>query len=431
MPTADSIAPHGGELVNRWVVGEEALALAERALTIPSIRLKARQAIDLEMIAVGAYSPLVGFMERADYLGVLEELRLDSGLPWPLPITLAVSTDEAAAASEGKTVALVDERGIALGLLDVTERYRFNKESEALATLGTVDAAHPAVAEIFAAGDTILAGPVKLFRRPRYDSFAHYRFDPAETRRLFITKHWHKVACARLHHPMSRGDEYLQKCTLETVDGLLLHAPAPATQDGSLSSYTHIAAAERIAGQYLPGDQAMIAVLPHNSRGAGARELLLEAIISQNYGCSHFLVPEERVAAAEAMLSGSRRGALAHHQPGYAKTLFARFGRDDMAIDSLFLSSAFYCRDCGTMATKKTCPHAAQRHVTCPSFDWQDLERRHTLASPDCFRPEVTQLLNTSAAKCRQRADGQQRPEHPDSPSFLAARRGSQARSRS
>jgi sulfate adenylyltransferase len=408
----EGIKPHGGRLVNRWTVGDEALALAELAPTLRQLRLDPRRAAELELLAVGAYSPLEGFMGRADYLGVIEELRLANGLAWPLPVTLPVPAEDAKGLRDGETVAPIDDDGLPLGLLEVTESYRYNKESEAFAIFGTTDDRHTGVTALYRQGEMLVAGPVRLFRRPRHAAFAHYRFDPLELRQTFATKRWQTIACWPLNRPLFRASEYLQKCVLETVDGLLVQAPLDPIDEPSAG--VRIGATETLLRHYYPEHRVVLAVAPASPRWAGPRETLLQAIVSQNYGCTHFLVDPLGNAGTggnpnvrrpghvsppleDGRWNGRRRGASAGRHgsqqwPEPTATLFARFARGELGITPVFLAPAFYCRACAGMATAKSCPHDADQHVPCPEGDWETALKVSRWPA-ECVRPEVAQAL--------------------------------------
>jgi sulfate adenylyltransferase len=219
----ETIAAHGGELIDLTARGDEREALRERAAALPALRLNARTVSDLELLGNGGFSPLRGFMGRADYEAVVESMRLASGLPWPIPVTLAVSDEEAKGLSDGSEVALAGEDGSVLAVLALAERFGYDKRREARCVYRTEEEAHPGVAALYRQGDVLLAGDVRLIDLPPHDDFPPYRLTPAQTRAAFAEQGWHTVVGFQTRNPVHRAHEYIQKCALETVDGLLLH----------------------------------------------------------------------------------------------------------------------------------------------------------------------------------------------------------------
>src|SRR5581483_9815854 len=197
--------------------------VAERARSLPALQLNARTVSDIEMLAIGAYSPLQGFLGQADYRGVLSGMHLSSGIPWSIPITLAVTPEQATGLKEGQEVALQDESGRTLAILELAEKFSYDKQEEARQVYRTEEEAHPGVAALYAQGDVLLGGAVHVIERPPHDDFAQYRLDPAQTRALFQEKGWRTVVGFQTRNPVHRAHEYIQKCALEIVDGLLLH----------------------------------------------------------------------------------------------------------------------------------------------------------------------------------------------------------------
>jgi sulfate adenylyltransferase len=212
-----NIAPHGGELIIRESKGIEQKELLERAQQMPVLKLSSWSLSDLELIGIGAFSPLHGFMGQEDYLHVLEHMRLANGLVWSIPITLPVSREEAAAFKEGSDVALAGEDGCIYGILHLQEIFAYDKQKEAQKVYGTTDAAHPGVAKVFAKGEVYLAGPITLLNRPSHAPFEDFYMDPLETRQMFADLGWSTVVGFQTRNPVHRAHEYIQKTALEIV----------------------------------------------------------------------------------------------------------------------------------------------------------------------------------------------------------------------
>jgi sulfate adenylyltransferase len=374
------IAPHGGSLIDRTVDGEEAKSLAEAARSLPQVRLGARALSDLELIAVGALSPLTGFMTSRDYLGVVYDMRLASGLAWSLPVTLSASKADAKA-YEGKQVALTDEAGTALAVMDVEEAFEYGKQNEARRVYRTEEEAHPGVAALYAQEEMLIGGPVRLFRRQRHRDFQQHRRDPKETRAIFAKKGWRTVVGFQTRNPVHRAHEYIQKCALETVDALLLHPLVGATKEGDIPAGVRMACYEALLGGYYPADRVLLSVFPAAMRYAGPREAIFHALVRKNYGCSHFIVGRDHAGV------GSYYGTYD------AQHIFGEFTQGDLGITPMFFENSFFCRACGSMGTAKTCPHADDDHVGLSGTRVRELLAQGEMPPAEFSRPEVARIL--------------------------------------
>lgn len=371
-----TIAPHGGTLVQQLVEGEERLAALQRAFLLPSLTLDARGVADLGLLATGAYSPLTGFLGREDYLRVLHEMRLTSGLPWSLPITLRV-TDGATLRG---TVTLKGADGSILGLLEVREVFRHSKEEEAQLVYGTTDVKHPGVAQLYAQGDVLVAGDVRLLERPA-PAFPELALDPADTRRAFAERGWRTVVGFQTRNPVHRAHEYIQKAVLETVDGLLLHPLLGPTKDDDVPADVRVRSYRVLLERYYPRDRVLLAGFPAAMRYAGPREALFHALVRKNYGCTHFIV-------------GRDHAGVGNYYGSYdAQRMFERFAPGELGIQPVCFEHTFFCRSCGGMASPKTCPHEAASHVILSGSKVREMLRSGALPPPEFSRPEVVQVL--------------------------------------
>jgi sulfate adenylyltransferase len=372
----ETIAPHGGALVQRLVEGEERLAALRQASRLPSLTLDARGAADLGLLATGAYSPLTGFLGREDYLRVLHEMRLANGLPWSLPVTLRI-TDGAAIRD---TVALKSPDESILGLLEVRDVFRHSKEEEAQLVYGTTDANHPGVAQLYAQGDVLIGGDIRLLDRPA-PAFPELALDPADTRRTFAERGWRTVVGFQTRNPVHRAHEYIQKAALETVDGLLLHPLLGPTKDDDVPAAVRVRSYRVLLERYYPRDRVVLAGFPAAMRYAGPREALFHALVRKNYGCTHFIVGRDHAGV------GSYYGSYD------AQRIFDRFAPGELGIQPVCFEHTFYCRGCGGMASPKTCPHEAAFHVTLSGTKVREMLRSGALPPPEFSRPEVVQVL--------------------------------------
>jgi sulfate adenylyltransferase len=377
----ETIAPHGGVLVNREVSGAERDALIARAASLPVITLDERQLSDLEMIAIGAFSPLTGFMGQADYTRVVGDMRLSNGLPWTIPVTLAVSAEVAESVTPGSEIALAEASGRVLAVMTVEDRFNYDKTNECEKVYRTTDAAHPGVAAVLAQGDVLLGGPVAVINRPSNPDFPEYRLDPAAVRAAFADRGWRTVVAFQTRNPIHRAHEYLQKCAMETVDGLLLHPLVGATKSDDVSAEVRMECYKVILEKYYPADRTLLAVNPANMRYAGPREAIFHALIRKNYGCTHFIVGRDHAGV------GNYYGTFdAHH-------IFREFTPEEIGIAPMFFDHAFFCRVCGGMASVKTCPHGKENHVFLSGTKVREMLQAGEVPPSEFTREEVARIL--------------------------------------
>jgi len=364
------------------LTGEEKEKWEAKAGSLERIVLNEREISDLEMIATGAFSPLTGFMCQADYLSVLEYSRLPRGLPWTIPITLAVGKREAERYRPGDDIALYDGLGNLLGILSLYEKWEFDKEKEARKVYGTTDEAHPGVKYLLGMGEVLLGGPIYLLNRPPAGPFERFRLDPIETRVLFQERGWQKVVAFQTRNPVHRAHEYIQKCALEMVDGLLLDPLVGATKAGDIPAEVRMRCYQVLLEKYYPKDRVVLSIFPAAMRYAGPREAVFHAIVRKNYGCTHFIVGRDHAGV------GSYYGTYD------AQRIFDTFSREEIDIIPMCFDHAFYCRRCGGMASTKTCPpeHEPER-VILSGTKVRKMLARGELPPPEFTRPEVAEIL--------------------------------------
>jgi len=377
---AEQIAPHGGRLVDRWLRGPAREKARERAGRLRRVRLDAREAADLEMIGDGALSPLTGFMGSADYRGVLKDMRLAGGLLWTLPVTLAVSREKAESIREGDEIALEDPAGRLVALMEVAERFIYDREEEAVRCYGTADERHPGVQRLLRQGGVYLGGDVWLVDRPP-SPFPEYRLSPAETRAEFARRGWRTVVGFQTRNPVHRAHEYIQKCALEICDGLLLHPLVGETKSDDLPAEVRMRAYEAILEGYFPRERTLLAVFPAAMRYAGPREAVWHAICRKNYGCTHFIVGRDHAGVGN------------FYGPYDAQRIFERLDPAELGITPLFFEHTFYCRACAGMASPKTCPHGPEQRVALSGTRVREMLRQGEAPPSEFTRPEVARVL--------------------------------------
>ncbi len=374
------IKPHGGKLVNREITGLERERLIEESAEVPRLQLNSREISDLELIATGAYSPLEGFLDYSNYHSVVRSMRLSSGLPWTIPIALSVSDEQAGQLRKRSDVALYQSDDL-LAVLHLTEKFTYDKKTEARLVYGTTEEAHPGVRALYSQGDWLLGGRISLLNRPGNPSFVQYRRDPAQIRALFVDRGWRRVVAFQTRNPVHRAHEYIQKCALEIADGLLLHPIVGETKSDDVPADVRLRSYEVILRHYYPRERTVLSVLPAAMRYAGPREAIFHALIRKNYGCSHFIVGRDHAGV------GNYYGTYeAHH-------IFDEFEPGELGITPLFFDHTFYCRVCVGMASTKTCPHAAEHHISLSGTRVRELLTAGELPPTEFSRPEVARVL--------------------------------------
>jgi len=385
------IQTHGGVLVNCEVKGRERDQLMRAMSGLPRLQLNARQISELLLIATGAYSPLDGFMGEADYREVVSSMHLTNGVAWPMPITLAVSSDDARRLQIKKDVALYQDH-LLLGVLHLEQKYTYDKAREAELVFRTTDLAHPGVQALYSQGDWLLGGRISLINCPDDLSFPEYRKDPSQTRQLFIDRGWRRVVAFQTRNPVHRAHEYIQKCAMEIADGLLLHPLVGETKSDDVPADVRIRSYEKILAHYYPISRTVLAVMPGAMRYAGPREAVFHALIRKNYGCSHFIVGRDHAGV------GNYYGTYDAHR------IFDEFEPHELGITPLFFDHTFYCKSCGAMASSKTCPHEQSQHVTLSGTKVRELLNAGQLPPVEFSRPEVAQVLIEAYAASRRMA---------------------------
>ena len=368
--------PHGGSLVNLFAGQERAAELLREAASLPSIVLTERQLADLELLSTGALSPLRGFMNQGDYLSVRDDMHLENGAAWTIPITLAV--DAGVRCEEGTRLALRDSRRSLRAILDVEQVYAYSKSAEATAVYGTGDAAHPGVAALYAQSDVLIGGSITAIRQ---DSRGEFALTPAETRAEFTRRGWHSIVGFQTRNPVHRAHEYIQKCALELVDGLLLHPLVGETKRDDIPAHTRMKCYQALLEHYYPKDRVLLSTFPASMRYAGPREAIFHAIVRKNYGCTHFIVGRDHAGVAN------------FYGPYDAQRLFDAFSPAELGIIPLKFENSFYCRTCAGMASKKTCPHDSANHVALSGTSVREMLSAGQLPPPEFSRPEVARLL--------------------------------------
>lgn len=381
--SSELVSPHGGKLKPLLLQGEELEEEKEKALSIPSIHLTSRETSDLIMMAIGAFSPLEGFMKRDDYLSVTENMHMIDGILWPIPITLAVSKDKADSLVINSEAALVDEEsGELMGIINVEEKFPYDKSHEAKNVFRTNDEAHPGVAKLHAQGDILIGGRVKVFSEGPYPGqFGDYYGRPEDTRRIFSELGWRTVAAFQTRNPIHRSHEYCTKIALEVSDGVLIHPLVGKLKPDDIPADIRMKCYEVLMDKYYPKDRVVLKVYPMEMRYGGPREAILHAIFRQNYGCSHLIVGRDHAGVGN------------YYGPFDAQHIFDEINEGELQLEPLKIDWTFWCYKCDGMASMKTCPHNKEDRVLISGTQLRKMLAKGQMPPKEFSRPEVAQIL--------------------------------------
>jgi sulfate adenylyltransferase len=295
---------------------------------------------------------LDGFMGHDDWKGCCDDFRMPSrnGLFWPIPITLSAQQDLADSISIGEEVALWDlETEAIMGTMRVTEKYSIDKEHECKQVFRTTDSAHPGVQKVMEQGPVNLAGPVKVLSESYYpEMFAGIYQRPAEARQVFAERGWNTVAALQLRNPMHGSHAYLAWIAIEVCDGVYIHQLVGKLKPGDIPAEVRVKAIDALVNKYFRKDRVVQGGYPMEMRYAGPREALLHAVFRQNYGCSHLIVGRDHAGVGD------------YYGPFDAQKIFNEIPPDALVLRPLCMDWTFYCYECGSMASMKTCPHESK-----------------------------------------------------------------------
>ncbi|MEO5339604.1 MAG: sulfate adenylyltransferase [Magnetococcus sp. MYC-9] len=378
------VPPHGGGALKPLLLSGSALAAAmDKAKTLKQVRMTSRESCDLIMLGIGAFTPLDGFMGKADWQSVCEKTEMADGLFWPIPITLSVSTEQADALQLGEEVALVDdESGEIRGILHVSEKYTIDKGLECRCVFQTEDLEHPGVQKVMEQLPVNLAGTVQVLSEGEFpERYQGIYMRPAETRALFEEKKWHKVAAFQTRNPMHRSHEFLAKIAIETLDGVLVHQILGKLKAGDIPAEVRADAINVLIDKYFVKDTVVMAGYPMEMRYAGPKEALLHAVFRQNYGCSHLIVGRDHAGVGD------------YYGPFDAQYIFDQVPETALRTRPLKIDWTFYCYKCQGMASMKTCPHGKDDRLLLSGTKLRKMLSDGEQPPAEFSRPEVVEIL--------------------------------------
>jgi sulfate adenylyltransferase len=376
------IAPHGKEerLMPLLLEGSELQAETERAKTLKQIKITTRETSDLIMLGIGAFTPLTGFMTKADWQGVCDKCMMSDGTFWPIPITLSTDDEDVKA---GDDLALVDEEtGTIIATMQVTEKYTIDKAHECKAIFTTTDEEHPGAAKVMAQAKYNLAGPVKVISESYYpEQFKGLYQKPAESRAMFEELGWKRVAALQLRNPMHRSHEFLAKIAVEVMDGVYIHQLVGKLKAGDIPGDTRVKAIGALVDNYFVEGTVVQGGYPMEMRYAGPREALLHATFRQNYGCSHMIIGRDHAGVGD------------YYGPFDAQKIFDQIPAGALKCENLNIDWTFHCYKCGGMASMRTCPHGKDdRLLLSGTMVRKTLSEGGELPA-EFSRPEVVEIL--------------------------------------
>jgi len=380
-----SLAAHGGKLINRLVEGKQAEAAKQEAKTLTAVTLSERETCDLEMLAIGALSPLEGFMTQADYEGCIQKMRLANGLPWTIPITKSITTDEKSKIKKGDKITLQAAGGEKFALLEVADIFKQDKKKECESVYGTADEAHPGAKEVYKMGDWLVGGQVTVFQKPGHADFPEHRLDPKDTRALFEKKGWKTVVAFQTRNPIHRAHEYLTKVALESVDGLLIHPLVGQTKKGDISAEVRMQCYQVLLDNYYPKDRTALTVFPAAMRYAGPKEAVWHAIVRKNYGCTHFIVGRDHAGA-------NKPDGKSYYGTYDAQLIFDEFSLEEIGIQLFKFEHTFFDKKTGGMVSFKTAPPNAES-IFVSGTKLREMLQNGEVPPPEITRPEVAKIL--------------------------------------
>ena len=378
------VPPHGSATLKPLLLtGNERDSELERAASLKSIPLTTREISDVFMLGMGAYTPLDGFMGEADWRGVCENMQLENGLFWPIPVTLSATREMAQTIELGEDVALVDgESGEILAILSVAQKYEIDKQLECNSVYKTEDDQHPGVQKVLAQAEVNLGGSVKTLSQGHYpQTYADLYLTPEQSRAVFVEKGWSRVAAFQTRNPMHRSHEYLAKIAVEVTDGVFIHQVLGALKPGDIPAEVRTRAIQAMIDNYFVPGTVIQAGYPIEMRYAGPREALFHALIRQNFGCSHLIVGRDHAGVGD------------YYGPFDAHKIFDEIPPGSLRTQALKIDITFFCNKCDGMATARTCPHGREDQISISGTQQREMLSTGAQIPKEFSRPEVVAVL--------------------------------------
>lgn len=384
------IPPHGNSLKPCLLEGAEHEEMLKKAACLPKLSMSSKEVSDLIMMAIGAFSPLEGFMTKEDYKGVVENMQLEDGTLWPIPVTLAISSKDGQKhgikdkIDVGQEVALTDqESNSIMGIMQIEEIFPYNKHKEAESIFLTTDEAHPGVKKLYEQGDFYVGGKVCVLSCGRYPELYPEFATCKETRQIFAERGWSTIAAFQTRNPMHRSHEYLVKIAMEISDGVFIHPIVGKLKPGDIPADVRMQCYRAVLDKYYPKERVVLRVYPMEMRYGGPKEAVLHAIIRQNFGCTHLIIGRDHA------------GVGSFYGPFDAQNIFDTLPEGSLYIKPLKLDWSFWCYKCGEMASLKTCPHENKDRCLISGTELRRMLSEGESPPDEFSRPEVIEILST------------------------------------
>jgi sulfate adenylyltransferase len=375
------IKPHGVTLISRIAKGKEKEELIKQAQKFYKINIQDRFISDCEMIAIGGFSPLTGFMDKNTAISVIEKMELPGGIIWSIPILLPISKFDHSKIKNGDKAILLDKHDRFIAIIEVNEKFTLDLENYCQKVFKTTEIAHPGVKAVKEAGNYFIAGDIKLINRPAREKIdKDYFKDPLQTRKEFKEKGWNSIVAFQTRNPIHRAHEYLIKCALENTDGALIHPLVGETKPDDIPAEVRMQCYETIIENYFNQEKTILTVLPTAMRYAGPKEAIHHMIMRKNYGCTHMIIGRDHAGVGD------------YYSTYEAQELVDKVS-EQLGIIALKFEHSFYCNRCENMATKKTCPHSADAHVFLSGTKVRKMLKDGEKPPKEFSRPEVAEVL--------------------------------------
>jgi sulfate adenylyltransferase len=380
---ADLIKPHGSDrLVTLLLEGDALQDEITRAASLRKVSISSRETGDLIMLGIGGFTPLTGFMGQADWKGVCENMQMDNGVFWPIPITLSADADVADDLEEGEEIALVTSNGELMATMKVEEKYTIDRDFECAHVFKTTDPEHPGVKMVMDQKAVNLGGPVKVLSEGVFPTeFAGLYQRPAESRAEFATRGWKTIAALQLRNPMHRSHEYLAKIAIEVGDGLYIHQLVGGLKPGDIPADVRVKCIEALVDNYFIKDRVLMGGYPLDMRYAGPREGLLHGVFRQNFGCTHMIIGRDHAGVGN------------YYGPMDAQDIWSDIPEGALEIRMLPIDWTFWCYKCGGMISMKTCPHGKEDRLFLSGTALRKGLSEGEEIPAEFSRPEVLEIL--------------------------------------
>ncbi|MDW0197431.1 MAG: sulfate adenylyltransferase [Nitrososphaeraceae archaeon] len=368
--TGNLTLPHGGKLINTFI--------QKKSDNLPTFEVSSDIRNDAENIATGVFSPLVGFVGQEDFLNVLKEGRLSSGVPWTIPIVLD-SEKQIAKQMEDLGDVILCSDGQKFGILHVHEIYEYNKQDMANAVYGTTDTNHPGVSRLFKMKEFLVGGEVEVFQMKEYDEIQKFRMHPSDTRSEITKRGWKSIVGFQTRNVPHVAHEMLQKAALNIYDGLFLNPLIGKKKIGDFTDDLIISAYESLIDNYFPKNRVLFSTIHTSMRYAGPREAIHHAIMRKNFGCTHFIVGRDHAGVGN------------YYPPFAAQEIFQKY--PDLGITPVIFPSFYFCKKCMSFANEKTCPHGIETKEELSGTMMRKMVNSGKIPEKHLMRPEIAELI--------------------------------------